>query len=252
MIKSLTTALFCTALVATSAFAATNGSDNASNYGGSWTDGSNQGTGFQPWNLTGNNNNPGGGVFGGYFLGDSTQGAGDINTGGAAFAVFANPGSAFANADRNFDSPLLTDQTFSLQISVNFRNGNKGFNLYDGGTQLFNFNVGNDMYQINGADTGLGYDAAAIFNLAFTQTTGSGGTYTVSRGVDSFTGNYTGVASGFRVYNSGTDSGDNANNIYFNNLSITTAPVPEPSTLTLLAGPALLGGWFFLRRRRVS
>jgi hypothetical protein len=32
----------------------------------------------------------------------------------------------------------------------------------------------------------------------------------------------------------------------------TGAAIPEPSTLTLLAGPALLGGWFFVRRRRVS
>ena len=54
-----------------------------------------------------------------------------------------------------------------------------------------------------------------------------------------------GLASGIKLYNSGTDSGD-ANNLYFNNLAI----VPEPSSYALLAGPLLLGAWFFVRRRR--
>ena len=61
-----------------------------------------------------------------------------------------------------------------------------------------------------------------------------------------YNGSFTGLASGFKLYNSGTDGGANENNLYFNNLSI----VPEPSSLALLAGPALLGAWFFVRRRR--
>jgi len=36
------------------------------------------------------------------------------------------------------------------------------------------------------------------------------------------------------------------------NYGATFTVVPEPSTLALLAGPALLGGWFFVRRRRAS
>jgi hypothetical protein len=35
-------------------------------------------------------------------------------------------------------------------------------------------------------------------------------------------------------------------NFGFDNLAI----VPEPSSLALVAGPALLGAWFFFRRRR--
>lgn len=225
--------------------AATNGSDKASNYGGTWTNGSNGGTGFSPWNLTGNNNDNST-LFAGYFLGDSTAGSGDINTAGVSFAVYANPGNAFANADRNFDSSLLSGQTFSLDLAVNFRNGNKGFNLYDGATEIFNFNVGSNMYSINGVDTGLTYDAASVFHLSFTQTSLAGGTYTVSRGANMFSNTYTGDASGFRLYNSGTDDGGNSNNLYFNNLTI----VPEPSTLSLMACPAIFGAWFFIRRRR--
>jgi hypothetical protein len=235
------------------AFAATPGSDNAGNYGGGWTNGTNGGTGFGAWDLTGNNSN-GTTLFAGYFIGDSTAGSGNINNpAGESFGIFANPGNAFANADRGFDSALTAGQTFSLQLAVNFRNGNKGFNLYTGGTggtQVFNFNVGGDLYSINGTDTGLTYDAASIFNLSFTQTTLAGGTYSVSRGSSTFTGSYSGDADSFRLYNSGTDNGDAANNLYFNNLNIAAA-VPEPGTiLSFLSGSALLGGLMFIRRRR--
>jgi hypothetical protein len=36
------------------------------------------------------------------------------------------------------------------------------------------------------------------------------------------------------------------------NYSATFTVVPEPSSLSLLAGPALLGAWFYVRRRRAS
>ena len=55
----------------------------------------------------------------------------------------------------------------------------------------------------------------------------------------------------FEVF--GSASSTAGNRFYSNggaNYTATFTVVPEPSTLTLLAGPALLGGWFFLRRRR--
>jgi len=241
-------ALFLTAvsLAAGSAFAALEGTDNASNYGGTWINGSNGGTPgtFNPWDLTNN----GGGGFEGYFLGSSTDGSGNINTGGVSFGIFANPAGAFADALRSFGSTLSVGQTFSIDIAVNFRNGNKGFSLFDGATEIFNLNVGGDDYQINGLSIGAPYSSTAIFSLSLTQTSLTAGSYSVFYNGNSqtYTGGFTGLASGFKLYNSGTDNGDAANNLYFNNLAI----VPEPSSLTLLAGPALLGAWFFVRRRR--
>lgn len=246
--KMLSLALVAVAFGVTGAFAATEGTDNASNYGGTWINGNNGGTlgTFAPWDLTNNNNN-GTDTFAGYFLGDSTAGTGDINTGGVSFAIYANPANAFADALRNFGSPLSVGQTFSLDLAVNFRNGNKGFSLFDGATEIFNLNVGGDDYQINGVSIGAPYSSTAIFNLSLTQTSAGGGSYSVFYNANgqTYSNSYTGLASGFKLYNSGTEGGD-ASNLYFNNLSI----VPEPSSLLLLSGPALLGGWLLARRRR--
>lgn len=64
-------------------------------------------------------------------------------------------------------------------------------------------------------------------------------------------GNYT-----LEVFFAGTTNGQGgaASNIFLNNgaanYKATFSIVPEPSSFTLLAGPALLGAWFFIRRRR--
>ena len=64
-------------------------------------------------------------------------------------------------------------------------------------------------------------------------------------------GNYT-----LEVFFAGTTNGlgGAASNIFLNsggtNYKATFSVVPEPSSFALLAGPALLGAWFFVRRRR--
>ncbi|HEY0370233.1 MAG TPA: PEP-CTERM sorting domain-containing protein [Chthoniobacterales bacterium] len=235
-------------------------SDTAGNYGGTWTNGSNGGFGFTPWDLSQNNNN-GTDTFAGYFLGDSTAGTGNINdASGNSFGMFANPLGAFANASRAFtEGALQPGQTFSLQMAVNFRNGNKGVLVNSGSSQLFDFNVGNNdyTYSVSGGgqtSLGLSYQADSVFSISFTQTDGTtiqvaitrmsagGGTETALN--QSF--NVGAAINNFKFYISGTDNGAAANNLYFNNLQV----VPEPSTLALVAAPAIFGALAFVRRRR--
>lgn len=262
MIRScLTAKLLVTAaalLACTSAYALV-ANDNASNYGGSWTDASNGGTGFLAWLISGNND--GTSLFAGTFIGDSTAGAGDINTSGVSFGLYANPSDAFVNADRGFATSLVSGDAFSFQLGVNFDNGNKGFNLF-AGTQgeVFNFNVGGGG-SVSSANatlnpgSGAGYDYGgndAVIDVSITMTSNTAFNYLITRTSSQgnqgtlFSGSVTNLTdnvTGFRFYNSGTDNGINQNNLYVNNLSV----VPEPSSLAFILGCASLAA---TRRQR--
>jgi|tagenome__1003787_1003787.scaffolds.fasta_scaffold20510839_1 MYXO-CTERM domain-containing protein len=264
MIKKLTLALLVSGLATAVSMAATPGTDNANDpaYNSGWNNGTDGGTPatFSAWQLVAT---PTGTGTAGFFIGDSTtlgggNSGGNVNVNNKAFGMFAHSGSN-ADATRSFDSPLAAGQTFSIDIAVNFRNGNKGFDLLSGTTSIFNLNVGGDAYMVNNAATGNGtlfgsaYDANTVFHISLTQDSLSGGSWTVTRSggmTGTASGTYSGDGSGFHLYNSQTTGGGAAeDNLFANNLSVTSA-VPEPTTLSLLAGPALLGGLFFIRRRR--
>lgn len=247
------------ALASSRLLASNAGSDNASNYGSGWNNGSNGGSGFGAWNLGANNNNNSS-SFAGYFLGSSTDGTGNLNTGGQSFGMYANPGPAFADATRTFTGgSLALDQTFTITLGVSFRNGNKGFELLSGASTVFNFNVGADTYRLNGVDLVLAYQPDSVFTIAvtpdtatslvvlITRTTAAGGTEVAFSGPISVADATT--VSGFKLYISGTDNGNSSNNLYFNSISVGPNPIPEPATVAwLLAGG--LGGLVVLRRRR--
>ena len=113
-------------------------SDNAGNYS-SWSSGDNQGTGFGPWVLEGNND--GTTKYAGNYLATSLNLAGR-NSGilspdstGNAFSLYANPADAFVTAKRNFGgsaspTPLAVGESFRVQWVQCFAGGNKGINLY--------------------------------------------------------------------------------------------------------------------------
>lgn len=236
-----------------------NGIDQANDaaYNPNWTNGSDGGTAgtFGAWLLTttgsGNPNDAG------RFIGSSTTvgapGA-DINSSGESFGMFGHSNRA-SEAYRDFNGNTLgVGQTFSFDMAVNFRNGQKGVDIRNSSdVRIFNFNVGNlgsgDDYTVQFATTGNGsignaYSANTAFNLSFTQTSLTGGTWTIVRsggqtGTD--TGTYTGVIENFKFYNDNTSGGVAENNLFFNNLTV----VPEP-------GAALLGslGMLVLLRRR--
>lgn len=238
-------------------------SDNASNYS-EFITGTNGGTGFLPWTITSNNNDST--LFAGSFLGSSTPGAGDINTGGQSFGLYGNPTGAFIDADRSFLTPLSVGSTFSIQLGLNFDNGNKGLTLFAGDQgEVFNFNVGNgsggsvsSASAILVPDAGLAYDYGdeAIIAVTISITTLTEFTYSVSRiseignqGV-LFSGSVmdlTSPVTAFRLYVAGTDGGGAPeNNLFFNNLAV----VPEPSAYAAMFGLAALGGVLLRRRAR--
>ncbi|MBA3961731.1 MAG: hypothetical protein H0X40_07510 [Chthoniobacterales bacterium] len=270
MIKRI--ALAAVVSIAASALhAATPGLDDASDpvYGGSGTgsfngkDGGTPAT-FGPWTVTAN---PAGTTSAGSFIGDSTtlapgNGGGNINTSGVSFGLFGY-GDAYVNATRSFDAPLSLGQTFSIQLAVNFRNGNKGIDLRDAsGNIVFDLNIGGDIYSVNNTPPGVttnlfnnAYDPNTVFTVQLTQTDATAGTWTIIRsGGMSGTASsgifpYQGVPASIDLYNvQTTDNGAPEDNLFFNNLQI----IPEPSPLTLFAGSGFLGGLICLRRRRAK
>lgn len=208
-------------------------SDNASNYG-TWTNGSNSGTGFSTWDLWTQNTD--GTHFAGHFLGSSSaQGFGNIDSSGSSFSMYANPGGTFvqANSQRfinNTGSPavggrqyLLPGQTFKIDLAIAFRNGYKGIDLMDQNFGLlFNFNAGSDIYSTTtNADLGWAYDQTSIFQLQVNQTDVNSYEVIITRGSDVyFSGIRTGQFSGFKFYVGNTDGGNDLNNLHVNNLVV--------------------------------
>jgi hypothetical protein len=228
--------------------AANLGTDNASApaYAAGWSNGTDGGIN-------------GLGAFGQWFLNTNLPTAYTISSaagiGNAASAVIDSAGGAFrilqtngeASAFRFLDpAGLGVGQTFSIQLAVNFRSGYKGLDLRGVGTndpRIFNFNIGGDDYIVNGAESGNGsvgstYSANSVFTLSFTQTSGSGGTWSIARsgGVTSSTnGTYTGVARSIKLYNS-SPGPEPEHALFVNNLAVEgweSVPIADFSSINL-------------------
>jgi hypothetical protein len=227
--------------------------DTANNYTtGTWTNGANAGSGFGAWDLFTSGS-------AGFFVGSSaSQGFGNIDTGGSSFGMFGNPsGDNYANAQRSFSSSLNTGDTFSIDLAIAFRNGNKGISLFSGGfapaNEVWNFNAGGDNYTAGGSNLGWSYSQTSIFSLLATQSASDTITISLTRGVDTYSTNITGFGglSGFRMYVGSTDAGNDLNNLFANNLQTTI--VPEPSTHAMLGLTALaLLGYSYRKRTRLT
>jgi hypothetical protein len=216
-----------------SGYAATPGGDSPDSpeyAGDKWESGQNAGKGFVGWNLVTS------GSEAGAKIGDSSKHSMGINTPqGKAFGLFARGKGNRVDAYRSFDAALEPGQTFEVQVSVNFRNGNKGLDLRGVGEDktLFNLNIAADDYKVNLATTGNGslgneYSDKTVFTIVFTQKDSMGGTWKITRtgGVNStHEGNYEGVASGVKFYVIDTDPGPE-NELWFNHLKITGAKEP--------------------------
>lgn len=252
MLKKIVLGTVCSlACAAISLQAAAPASDNASNYpGGTWDTTTNFGTGFGPWSFA-----TGGGVAG-HFIGGT-----GLST--SSFGLFANAG-ANSSADRSFSGgSLLSGETFSLDLGYTANVGvgaTIGLNLLSGSTPVFTFQFtgGQTVWQLNDGSAGGNFDTTIPFtpatplSFAFTYNGGSSYDLLITQGITTYTAtNFTATnpingIDGFRVFNNGQGAGEN---IGFDNLAI--AAVPEPTTVSFLMGPAILGAYFFVRRRRV-
>lgn len=234
----------------------TNAFDFGANYGGAseptFTTGGNGGYGFGAWTINANSGTGGAGAF----IGNPSSG-GITGMSTESFGLYANPGGSGASviASRSLLNPLGIGETFSIQWGINWdgdngANGNKGFNLLVGGTQVANVNNGgNSDIQFNTTNVGFGYGTSPM-TWSFTRNTAT--TLLVSAndrdGVGTFSTTLT-AAGGtgitkFELYASGLTAGDQRQP-YFNDMTVT---VPEPSSASLMAlGTA---GLLALRRRR--
>lgn len=208
--------------------------DNASNYSGSWTNGSNFGTGFTTWDLWTQNTDVSN--FAGHFLASSaSNGFGDIDSSGVSFGMYGNPNGAnvLANAQRFLNNTgstavggreyLLPGQSFSIDLAVAYRNGYKGIDLMDQNYAiLYNFNVANDIYSTtDSADLGWAYNQASVFNITVHQFDTNSFEVIIDHGTDSHSsGALTGQFSGFKLYVGNTTDSNVLNNLFFNNLKV--------------------------------
>jgi PEP-CTERM motif len=230
-------------VLATGLSAATIASDNASNYGGTWTNGSNLGTGFQAWDLT---SSGGTGGFGGAEMKNPAADGGITGMGTTSFTLYADPSGsgAYSNAARAFAAAMNVGDTFTVQLGINYDSGstgNKGISLYTGGTggtQLININnAGSPTITINGATMFAAYGQNAM-TISFTLQSAT--TLAVSsnsrNGIEpAYNNTFTiaGAPDAFKLYASDLQGGSgNLPKPYLNNLQIVS--VPEPSALALI------------------
>lgn len=187
--------------------------DNAGNYGGGWTDGSNQGFGFAAWQLF------------------SMEGASGQFIGEHGFGMWSHEGGNLSEATRSFFAPLSAGQTFSVRMKNGWiweAGGSVGVALRNNSGDVIwelYFNGGDQNYSRTGGTTDIGWTDAGI-DIAFTVT--GADTYTVvvhpvGSSARSYTGTFSGEIIQFRAWSfgNGTEDGDNSNrDFFFNDLSV--------------------------------
>ena len=205
-------------------------SDAAENYS-TWANESNEGYRFQPWNLYTSEN-----AKAGNFLGSSH--AGLIDTDNKAFGMWAEEG--YYNAERYFSQDLRVDDKFEIDLSVHWRDGNRGIDLFNNiGENLWNFNINNDGY----GNTSWGWQENSSITLTATQISLSQFKIDLIRNNDNASwssSNINGVVAGFKAY-VGDTGGGNERNFYINNLKIRYPDGSLPVTLSAFTAKALQG-----------
>jgi PEP-CTERM motif len=170
-----------------------------------------------------------------YSLVSVGNGNGPVNTTGSfgGLGIFSGTNELFLIGER-FQQP-----TWGLQVNNLTLNGMSG----DSAVSLGNFTTTLLLAKIDQAANTI----SLFVNPDFSQTEASN-TAAVSL-------NYGTLPDSFDTVRLRAGNANTGNVWQFDNVNVTNISpfaVPEPSTLALLTGPALLGAWFSIRRRRVS
>lgn len=223
------------------------GRDCAANYQ-KWVDGGHRGAvEFDRWILSADAK----GGHAGWCLVSSAQGGANIDTAGKSFSLYAWPpeGRPYAAAVRCWAKPALTTgDRFGFLLAVNHRNGHKGFDLRDErGNSLWNFDVRHGGYHA-AEDEGQSFGPhhpETVFEFEFVQRERClayvikrrGGIRRTCRGQAPLS---SGAVAGIRFYASACESGDAANALFFNGLTLAYARAGD-APLTL--GERRVPGW---------
>ena len=211
---------------------AATGSDNAGNYSIGWNNGDNGGTGFGPWTLVQ--------VNGGWYLGDPSSRASNLSTlvtAGNTFGLWSSDvvalATRYAKATRAFSTPLVTNDRFKISLGYQWDNGARGFNLLNGTSEVFNFNINSGgMSWTGGGSYGAipweGKRANGIqVDLSIIKTA-TGFRFAITSPQDNNLNGAGSVvaagATGFDVYVSGAGGGSGASDFNFNNLVLDSVP----------------------------
>jgi hypothetical protein len=199
-----------------------NFSDNATNYGDTWSNGSNQGTGFGAWSLSAGANS-------GSFIGNpSNNGMGTSGIGTKAFGLFAS-GSAYMNASRPFSAAMEVGDKFTFYWAINWdaNGGGKGFDFKNGSTTIFTvLNSGSSAITAGGVTADANYGTTPMLvtlirtsstQYSFSMTSRSGGsTYNATISSSS-------AVNAVNFFIGNQNNGDGNRNMYFNDLQIEKA-----------------------------
>jgi hypothetical protein len=197
-----------------------NTTDNAANYDGTWSNGSNEGKGFGNWDLWDD------GEDSGHFIGPSTaDGHANINSSGTSFGMYGHSGQ-WANAQRSIIK-WGNGYKFSIELAVQWRDGNRGISLFNTGgfapgNEIWNFDISNAGY----GSTGWSYYSDIALRFTMHQNGANIdiqiiGKSELSSWADTTNATISGqTLGGFRIYTGVAPDGNGRRNIYFNNLAI--------------------------------
>jgi len=188
--------------------------DIANNYStGTWTDGSNLGTGFGTWGLTKSTSGSG------RYIGGTGQS-------GTSFGLYSDGSGSFSAATRNLTSTLKMGEKITVNVGHTATiNGEIFIQLLDNGTAVFTlkFVNGASNWVINdgGSDFNSGQSYSANTSITFTFTYNKDGTYSYTFGSGSGN-NYTATntISGINGIKFQSTNQGASQNFGFNNLSI--------------------------------